>query len=115
MKHISLGSKRGLFQLLARSRDVQAAKMTLAPGATSDDCVANEHPASEQWLFVISGTATARIGKRRTALRTIKIRKNSLLLIEKGELHQVKNTGRQPLQTINFYAPPAYNRRSEPI
>ena len=56
MKHVLSGSKRGSFQLLARSRNVQVAKMTLAPEATSDDSAANEHPASEQWLFVISGS-----------------------------------------------------------
>jgi mannose-6-phosphate isomerase-like protein (cupin superfamily) len=115
MKNISTGQKRGKFELLARSRDVQVAKMSLAPGGTSDDQPSNEHPRSEQWLLVVSGTGEARVGKRKSNLRTIKLRKNSLLLIEKGELHQIKNSGRSPLQTINFYAAPAYDEHAEPL
>jgi oxalate decarboxylase/phosphoglucose isomerase-like protein (cupin superfamily) len=115
MKHIATDSKRSLFDLLARTRSLQAAKMTLEPGATSDDSVSNEHLASEQWLFVISGAGEAIVGKRRTALRTIKLREGSLLLIERRELHQIKNTGRRPLQTINFYAPPAYDTHGDAL
>src|SRR4029078_13093864 len=115
MKHIPTTSKRGLFELLARTRDIQAAKMTLVPGGTSDEDVTNEHGASEQWLFVISGTGVARIGKRRSSLRTVKLRRNSLLVIQKHELHQIRNTGRTQLETINFYAPPAYNANAEPM
>lgn len=89
--------------------------MTLAPGDASDEFVSNEHAASEQWLFVISGTGQAKIGKRRSSVRIVKLRASSLLLIEKGELHQIKNTGRQPLSTINFYAPPAYDKNAEPL
>lgn len=88
--------------------------MTLRPGATSDDEPSNEHPDCEQWLFVISGSGEAVIGKRRGSLRRIALAANSLLLIEKGELHQIKNTGRRALVTINFYVPPAYNADGEP-
>jgi mannose-6-phosphate isomerase-like protein (cupin superfamily) len=115
MKNIVTGSKRGKFQLLARSRDVQAAKMTLAPGGTSDDELTNEHPHSEQWLFVIAGSGVAIVGRTKKKFRTVKLRMNSLLLVEKGELHQIKNSGRKPLTTISFFAPPAYDRHAEPI
>ena len=47
------------------TREMQAAMMTLRPGGTSDDEPSNEHRGSEQWLFVISGSGEARIGKRR--------------------------------------------------
>src|SRR5437868_4781985 len=102
MKHIKSGKKRGKFDLLASTRDLQAAMMTLQPGGASDEEPSNEHARSEQWLFVIAGSGEATIGKKRGRLRRIKIRKNSLLLIEKGELHQIQNTGKQSLRTINF-------------
>lgn len=88
--------------------------MTLRPGGASDDEPSNEHPDCEQWLFVISGSGAAVIGKRRGSLRRVALAENSLLLIEKGELHQIKNTGRRALVTINFYVPPAYNPDGEP-
>jgi mannose-6-phosphate isomerase-like protein (cupin superfamily) len=114
MKHIKTGKKRGQFDVLATTRSLQAAMMTLRPGGASDDEPSNEHPHSEQWLFVISGSGEARIGKRSSTLRRIELRENSLLVVEKGDLHQIKNTGRRPLVTLNFYAPPAYDSRGEP-
>jgi hypothetical protein len=56
MKHLSTGSRRNQFEVLLHSRQLQAAKMTLPPGGVSDDEPRNEHPDSEQWMFVISGT-----------------------------------------------------------
>ena len=109
MKHIKTGLKRGQFDVLAATRSAQAAKMTLRPGGVSDSEPGNEHPRSEQWLFVISGTGEAIIGKRRDALHRVGLRTNSLLLIAKGELHRIKNTGKRSLVTINFYVPPAYD------
>jgi len=31
-----------------------------------------------------------------------------LLLIEQGDRHEIRNTGRALLRTLNFYTPPAY-------
>jgi hypothetical protein len=103
--------------LLQRLTDWGVRRLYGYPGDVSDDAVSNEHPTSEQWLYLISGTGQARIGKRHSSVRTVKLRAQSLLLIEKGELHQIKNTGRQPLQTINFYfyGPPAYNKDGQPL
>jgi oxalate decarboxylase/phosphoglucose isomerase-like protein (cupin superfamily) len=33
-----------------------------------------------------------------------------LLLIERGERHEITNTGRGLLRTLNVYVPPAYTR-----
>src|SRR4051812_29533270 len=114
MKHIKTGAKRSEFAVLFATRSVQAAVMTLQPGGVSEDEPGNEHPHSEQWLFVVSGTGEARVGKRRGALRKVKLAENSLLLVEKGELHQIVNTGRKALRTINLYVPPAYDAEGEP-
>jgi mannose-6-phosphate isomerase-like protein (cupin superfamily) len=115
MKHIKTGTKRGEFNLLFNTRNLQAAMMTLRPGGVSDEEPGNEHPRSEQWLFVMSGSGEATIGQRGGRLRRVKINENSLLLIEKGEIHQIRNTGRAHLRTINFYAPPAYDQDGNPI
>jgi oxalate decarboxylase/phosphoglucose isomerase-like protein (cupin superfamily) len=32
----------------------------------------------------------------------------SLILIQRGDRHEIVNTGRSPLKTLNFYVPPAY-------
>jgi mannose-6-phosphate isomerase-like protein (cupin superfamily) len=114
MKHIKTGTKRRDFSMLVKTRNVQAATMTLRPGGVSDEVPSNEHPRSEQWLFVISGSGEAKIGKNRGGLRRVKLSENSLLLIEKGELHQIRYTGRKHLRTINFYTPPAYDEDGEP-
>src|SRR5829696_8092284 len=50
---------------------------------------------------VIARAGRAVVGKRRVALK-----RESLLRTKKGEAHQTTNTGRTPLVTLNFYAPP---------
>jgi mannose-6-phosphate isomerase-like protein (cupin superfamily) len=109
MKLIRVSGHRESFRILAQTRALQAAVMTLSPGADTGE-PENEHPDSEQWLFVLSGVGRAKVGRRTAALK-----EGSLLVIEKGETHQVKNTGRsRPLVTLNFYAPPAYKPGGKP-
>jgi mannose-6-phosphate isomerase-like protein (cupin superfamily) len=103
MKIIETAGKRGLFHPLLASTAMQAATMTLKPGQSSSDEKENEHPRAEQWLLVISGRGIARVGHRSS-----RIKKGTLVLIEKREPHQITNTGSGPLVTINFYSPPAY-------
>jgi len=95
--------------VLLRTRSAQAATMTLAPGATSNEDSANEHAWAEQWLYVVSGTGTARIGKR-----SVKLREGSLVVIEKREPHVIR-AGRTRLVTFNVYVPPAYDGRGNPL
>jgi mannose-6-phosphate isomerase-like protein (cupin superfamily) len=38
-----------------------------------------------------------------------------LLLIEKKQRHQIRNTGRALLRTLNFYVPPAYRKDGNPL
>jgi mannose-6-phosphate isomerase-like protein (cupin superfamily) len=107
MKHIATGKRRTFFDVLASSPLSQAAIMVLKSGQASGE-LANEHPRSEQWVFVVSGSGAVITPERRVA-----IRKNSLVQINRREAHQVRNTGRRPLVTLNFYTPPAYTRRGE--
>ena len=105
MKLLKTNTKRGLFNVLTSSRSTQAAMMTLRPGQSSSAKIENEHPKSEQWLFVVSGRGQATISRRRYALR-----EHTLLLVEHGDLHEIKNTSRsEKLVTLNFYVPPAYS------
>ena len=50
-------------------------------------------------------------GAARLKGRTVQLRPDSLLFIERRERHQIRNTGR----TLNFYDPPAYDRRGDPL
>jgi mannose-6-phosphate isomerase-like protein (cupin superfamily) len=96
------------FDVIANTEHVQAAIMTLRGRSASDDLPNNEHARSEQWLFVVSGTGTATLISKGARRRTVKLRPGSLLIIEKGDLHQIKHAGRGELRTINCYSPPAY-------
>jgi len=42
------------------------------------------------------------------ALQQYPLRERTLLLIEHGDLHEIHNSGSEPLRTLNFYVPPAY-------
>ncbi|UWX04241.1 cupin domain-containing protein [Pseudoxanthomonas sp. NC8] len=101
MQHRRLLFGRG-FRVLFDCRGVQAAQMVIAPGGCEGG-PDNRHRAAEQWLFVVSGVGLALVEGRRTRLAA-----GSLLLVERGEAHEIRNTGRTPLKTLNFYAPPAY-------
>lgn len=111
MKYIATGGvRRRSFAVLHATRASQAATMTLRPGQTSSEDSANEHAWAEQWLYVVSGTGTARV-----AGRTVRLREGSLLLIGKREPHVIRNTGRRALVTVNIYVPPAYGRDGKPL
>jgi mannose-6-phosphate isomerase-like protein (cupin superfamily) len=97
------------FKVLIGNRRVQAAQMVIAPG-DSEGGPTNRHRGSDQWLFVISGSGTAILGGRRHALK-----QHSLLLIEHGERHEIRNTGRIPLKTLNLYSPPGYTKGGDEL
>ena len=87
----------------------QAAQMTLAPGETEGG-PDNTHQGADQWLFVVAGTGVAVVEGDRVALR-----QGTLLLIQRGEAHEVRNTGDGPLKTLNVYVPPAYTDEGEEL
>lgn len=97
------------FRVALGNRASQAAEMVLPPGE-SEGGPGNRHRGADQWLFVVSGTGVARMGRRRQKLRA-----GVLLLIERGDEHQIENTGRTPLRTLNVYVPPAYDDEGEPL
>ena len=102
MKHTAV-RLRSEFSVLLGNKHSQAAEMVLPPGE-SEGGSDNRHRGADQWLFIVEGRGTATINGRRYPLRP-----HTLLLIERGDTHEIKNTSRTvPLKTINFYVPPAY-------
>jgi mannose-6-phosphate isomerase-like protein (cupin superfamily) len=75
------------FRVVRGNRASQAAEMVLAPGDTEGGAD-NRHRGADQWLFVLWG---------------------------QGEAHQVRNTGRTLLRTLNFYVPPAHRQDGDPL
>jgi mannose-6-phosphate isomerase-like protein (cupin superfamily) len=98
-KHLRFGEG---FRVAIGNRRSQAAEMVLAPG-DSEGGPDNRHRGADQWLYVLSGTGTAIVNGKRRALRA-----GSLVLIERGDTHEIRNSGRTALRTLNFYVPPAY-------
>ncbi len=105
-KHLRYGKG---FRVAIGNRRSQAAEMVLAPG----DCEGgpdNRHRGADQWLYVLAGTGAATVNGKRHPLRA-----GSLLLIERGDTHEIRNLGRTSLRTLNFYVPPAYTSGGEPL
>jgi mannose-6-phosphate isomerase-like protein (cupin superfamily) len=108
MKRKQLRFGRG-FRVAIGNRRAQAAEMVLEPGKSEGD-PHNRHRGADQWLYVESGTGVAVVNKRRYALKA-----GTLLLIEKGDEHEVKATGRGLLKTLNIYVPPAYDAEGDEL
>jgi mannose-6-phosphate isomerase-like protein (cupin superfamily) len=108
MKLRRLKFRRG-FRVHRGNRRSQAAEMVIAPGDAEGD-PRNRHRGADQWLYVLAGRGDALMKGRRRAIGP-----GSLLLIERGEKHEIRNTGRALLRTLNFYVPPAYAKGGDPL
>jgi len=108
MKHAQLRLQSN-FKVVLGSRRSQADEMVLLPGE-SEGGPDNRHRGADQWLFVVSGTGQAIVNRRRYRLRA-----GTLLLIEHGDMHEIENTGRERLVTLNFYVPPAHTSTGEEL
>jgi mannose-6-phosphate isomerase-like protein (cupin superfamily) len=97
------------FRVVPGNRRSQAAEMVIPPGDAEGD-PANRHRGADQWLYVVAGQGTAFVKGRARQLSP-----GSLIFIEHGERHEIRNTGRKLLRTLNFYVPPAYGKRGEPL
>ena len=97
------------FRVAFTVRKTQAAEMVIPPGG-SEGGPDNRHRGADQWLHVIAGTGVAVVEGQRVPLR-----RGVLLVIERGERHEVRNTGRSLLKTLNFYYPPAFDAKGDPV
>lgn len=98
-KHLQFGHG---FRVVLGDDHSQAAQMTLAPGE-AEGGPDNRHRGADQWLYVVSGTGLAVVNGER-----VELREGTLVLIQRGDAHEVRNTGTAPLRTLNVYVPPAY-------
>ena len=108
MKRKQLRFGRG-FRVAMGNRRGQAAEMVLKPGEAEGDS-GNRHRGADQWLFVVAGRGRATVNKRRYGLKA-----GTLLLIERGDEHEIRNTGRTLLKTLNVYVPPAYDSEGDEL
>ncbi|MFI5249183.1 MAG: cupin domain-containing protein [Gemmatimonadales bacterium] len=97
------------FAVVLGNRRAQAATMVIPRGghAGGPD---NRHRGADQWVYVCSGSGVAVVAPRRQTLRA-----GTLLLIERGTAHEVRNTGRGSLVTLNWYVPPAYTSSGDEL
>src|SRR5262245_15063713 len=103
MKRKQLKLTKG-FRVGIGNKHAQSAEMVIPPGDAEGD-EENRHRGADQWLFVIEGTGTARVNKKRYPIKA-----GTLLLVEHGDRHEIKNTGKTLLRTLNLYVPPAYKK-----
>jgi hypothetical protein len=89
MQHAHLRFGLG-FRVVLGDGHSQAARMTLAPGE-SEGGPGNRHRGADPWLYVVSGTGEAVVNGERRELRA-----GMLLLIQRGDKHEVRNPGREP-------------------
>jgi mannose-6-phosphate isomerase-like protein (cupin superfamily) len=105
-KHLQFGHG---FRVVLGDDHSQAAQMTLSPGETEGG-PENRHRGADQWLFVVGGAGLAIVEGERVELRD-----GTLLLIQRGETHEIRNTGQEPLRTLNVYVPPGYTAEGDEL
>ena len=105
-KHLRFGAG---FRVAIGNRRSQAAEMVVKPGQGEGDS-RNRHRGADQWLYVESGRGVAVVNKR-----SYRLSPGTLLLIEKGDEHEIRNTGRALLKTLNVYVPPAYDAQGDEL
>ena len=101
MKQASVSYAKG-FRVLIGDDHSQAATMVIETGGKEGGSD-NRHRGADQWLYVERGNGEIRINGHSYPLSA-----GSLFLIQRGDRHEVRNTGQSPLKTLNFYVPPAY-------
>ena len=47
--------------------------------------------------------------------RDVALEPGTLLVVEHGERHEIRNDGDGLLKTLNFYYPPAFDSQGEPV
>jgi mannose-6-phosphate isomerase-like protein (cupin superfamily) len=105
-KHLRFGLG---FRVALGNRRAQAAEMVIAPGG-SEGSGENRHGGADQWLYVVEGRGVAVVNSRRVALKP-----GMLLLIERGDRHEIRNNADAPLRTLNLYVPPAFRHDGDEL
>jgi mannose-6-phosphate isomerase-like protein (cupin superfamily) len=91
------------FDVLSTGAGIQTAVMDLKPGGGESGEKTNEHPRSEQVLFVVEGEVEAEIGDETRTLRA-----GDSVIVPRGVAHRFSNKTSRTARTFNVYSPPAY-------
>ncbi len=108
MRRTAVAFHKG-FRVLIGDGHSQAASMVIAPGDREGGSD-NRHRGADQWLYVESGMGEAHINGH-----TYAIEARTLILIQRGDTHEIRNTGQTPLKTLNIYVPPAYSSTGDAL
>lgn len=90
------------FAVLENGRQLQTAVMILDSGEESGP-LGNEHPASEQVLYVVEGLLEGEIGDKRFTMAA-----GDSVIVPNGAPHRFVNRSMDRAVTFNVYAPKAY-------
>jgi mannose-6-phosphate isomerase-like protein (cupin superfamily) len=90
------------FSVLQTGERAQTAVMSIGPGEATG-AKENEHPQSEQVLYVVEGELLAEIGER-----TFIMRAGDSTIVRRNVPHRFTNRTNRCALTFNVYAPPAY-------
>jgi mannose-6-phosphate isomerase-like protein (cupin superfamily) len=107
MQHKRLQFGKG-FRPVLGDQHSQAVQMTFGTGE-NEGGLRNRHAGADQWLYVVSGSGIATLNGARLA-----ISEGTLLLIQRGDTHEIRNTGNGALKMLNIY-PPAYTNDGEEL
>jgi mannose-6-phosphate isomerase-like protein (cupin superfamily) len=102
MSATNIRDSKSSFGVLETAQRCQTAVMTLAPGEESGP-KQNEHPQSEQVLYLVEGELEAEIGDQRLTMRP-----GDSVIVATQTPHRFSNRSDRPAVTFNVYAPPAY-------
>lgn len=97
------------FHVLTGDDHSQAASMVIAPGE-KEGSADNRHSGADQWLYVESGVGEATVNGQ-----IYELKGGTLVLIQRGDRHEIRNVGQSDLRTLNFYIPPAYTTDGEEL
>jgi mannose-6-phosphate isomerase-like protein (cupin superfamily) len=102
MAVVNVRESESWFSVTQTAELSHTAVMSIGPGESSGP-KENEHPQSEQVLYVIEGELHAEIGERSFTMRA-----GDSTIVRRDVPHRFTNRGRQPALTFNVYTPPAY-------
>ncbi len=98
----NIDERQSGFSVLENGRQLQTAVMVLEPGEESGP-PGNDHPSSEQVLFVVEGSVEALFDGT-----TFEMHAGDSAIVPNGAPHQFANRSNERAVTFNVYAPKAY-------
>ncbi len=108
MKQASVTYAHG-FHVLTGDSHSQAASMVIPPGG-SEGGPENAHRGP-----INGSTSKAARARARVNGHVYPLEAGALMLIQRGDRHEIRNTGSTPLKTLNVYVPPAYTADGEEL